>query len=97
MSEHARADIGAWVSALEAPRLLVDKFVREFGTFICGQLPRQFFGRTYCLIDPGELEKLAEAEEQLGPKTCGHLVGNTARWVMEILLDGGAVNLKSKQ
>ena len=70
--------------------LLADRFVKEYGTFICAQMHRLFFGRFYNFRDPDEDEKF----KQLGyRKKVGDVVGNGAQWVMEILLDEGAVEL----
>lgn len=77
-------------AAHDAPILLVDKFVKEYGTFICAQMHRQFFGRIYCGTDPEEMKKFTEAGNG---KKADDVVGKASRWVMEIVLEKGAIEL----
>ena len=49
--------------------------------------------RTWWLLDPDDLAKFEKAGGHSAPDKCCHVVGNGARWVMEILLDKGAVEL----
>jgi len=80
-------------AATEAPGLLADRFVNEYGTFICAQLQRKLFGRFYWVKDPEEMEKINAAGAHSDPAKCSHIVGNAARWVMEILLDKDVIKL----
>ena len=41
--------------------LEANKFVDEYGSFICAQMHRQFFRRIYCGADPEEMKKFEEA------------------------------------
>ena len=91
--ERIQANIDAVGAAFEAPLLLADKYWKEYGTIICAQIQRQLFGRFYYLIDPEEFENLEKAGAHSDPKKCGHIIGNAARWVMEVLLDRGAIKL----
>ena len=91
--ERIQANLDAMGPASEAPMLLADKFVKEYGTIICAQIQRQLFGRFYCATDPDEARKIEEKQALLAPKNCDLIVGNAARWVMEILLDKGAIEL----
>jgi len=36
---------------------------------------------------------LEEAKDKFFPKNCWHVIGSSARWVMEILIDKGVVLL----
>ena len=89
--ETIQANVDELLAASEAPGLLADKFVNEYGTFICAQLNRKLFGRIYWLRDPQDLEKIGEAGAHSDPAKCRRVVGNAARWVMEILIDKGSV------
>jgi hypothetical protein len=40
-----------------------------------------------------EFKKLEEAGAHSNPEKCARIVGNAARWTLEILLDNGAVEL----
>jgi len=91
--EHIQANTDALTPAFETPRLLADKFWREYGTIHCAQIQRQLFGRFFYLLDPDELKKFEAAGGHSAPDKCSHVTGTGARWVMEILLDQGAVEL----
>ena len=86
-----KANHDAYFAAVEAPMLLADKFWKEYGAMHCVSLQRQLFGRFFYAADPDEYEKMMEAGGHDDPTKCPHIVGNAARWVMEILLDKGAV------
>lgn len=85
--EKIQANLDALKPASRYPKLLADKFVKEYGTFICPQLQRQLFGRNFYSVDPDESRKNSAAQEQCAPRNCFGVVGDTARWVAEILLD----------
>ena len=88
--EHLQVNLDALETPIQAAELLADKFVKEYATIICAQLHRQLFGRIYYLRDPDERKKFLEAGNS---SKCCRIVGNAARWVMEILLDEGAIEL----
>jgi len=77
-------------SANGVAMLLADRFVKEYGTFVCAQMQRQFFGRVYYFADPEDMEKFGKAGNS---KKCQDVVGKAARWIMEILLEKGAIKL----
>ena len=91
--EHIQANIDALEPAFEAPKLLADKFVKGYGSIICMHIQRQLYGRPYYSADPDEARKNHEVQDLCAPKNCYGLVGDVARWVIEILLDKGAVEL----
>ncbi|MGD0920059.1 MAG: C-GCAxxG-C-C family protein [Thermodesulfobacteriota bacterium] len=74
-------------------RSLVTKYIKEYGTITCANIQLQLFGRFFYLEDPDEFKKLDEAGAHSNPEKCPRIVGNAARWTMEILLDNGAVKL----
>ncbi len=89
--EIIQANLDVLANACKVAQLLYDKYVKEYGTVICVQMQRQFFGRIYCFADPEEVEKfckIAGNEEK-----CWGVVGKATCWVMEILLDKGAIQL----
>ena len=87
------ANIELLREAIGVATFLYDKYIKEYGTIICPHIQVQLFGRHYYLVDPDEFEKLEKAGAHSEPKKCCHIVGNAARWVMEILIDKGAVEL----
>jgi C_GCAxxG_C_C family probable redox protein len=80
-------------SSIAVAKLLYDKYVKEYGTIICAHIQAQLFGRVYYLDDPEELEKFEEAGGHSDPKKCVSVVGNTARWVIDVLFEKGVIKL----
>jgi C_GCAxxG_C_C family probable redox protein len=78
-------------SSFELPRLLASRFISEYGTIICTHLQLRLFGRLYYNADSDEYEKYLQAGGHSDPSKCIGIVGNVARWVLEILLDRGVI------
>jgi C_GCAxxG_C_C family probable redox protein len=91
--ERIQDNVDALLVSLPITQLLADKFVETYGTIICPYIQRQLFGRTWWLRDPDDLQKFEAAGGHSAPDKCCHVTGTGARWVMEILLDKGAVEL----
>jgi hypothetical protein len=91
--EFSQSSIDELDKALEGPRLLADRLVDKYGTFMCIYLHRKLFGRPYPHFTPEDIERSREVNIRLAPNNCWGVVGDAARWVMEILLDKGAVEL----
>jgi len=91
--ECIQANLEPLRDAREVAELLYYKYIKEYGTIICPHIQVQLFGRHYYFLEPDEREKFIKAGAHSDPKKCCHIVGNAARWVMEILLDKGAVEL----
>jgi len=84
-------------AAIGIAGLLYDKYVAEYGTILCPHIQVQLYGRAYYLLDPDELKKFDAIGAHSDPdKSCCRVVGNGARWIMEILLDKGAVELSTR-
>jgi len=84
--------------ASQTVKLLYYKYVKEYGTTMCPSLQVQLYGRTFYLADPDDYRKFEEAGGHDDPRitgklSCCHLVGNAAKWVMEILLDKRVVEI----
>ena len=80
-------------NAIGIAKLLYDRYIEEYGTVICPHIQVQLFGRHFYLWDPDELERFEAAGGHSAPKKCVNVVGNAARWTLEILIDKGAVEL----
>ena len=92
--ESIPANFDTLMEGIETSKLLYYKYFKEYGTIICPHIQVQLYGRCYYLPDPAELEKFNKMGAHSDPdKSCCRVVGNAARWVMEILLDKGAVEL----
>jgi hypothetical protein len=80
-------------AAQEVAKWLPKKYIEEYGTINCANIQLQIYGRTFYLEDPDDMQKLEEAGGHSNPEKCPHIVGNAAKWTMEILLDKGVVTL----
>ncbi len=80
-------------TAQAAARELYNKYIKEYGTITCANIIAQLFGRIYYFEDPDEWKKFEEAGCHTDPKKCVGVVGNAARWTMEILIDKGVVKV----
>jgi C_GCAxxG_C_C family probable redox protein len=83
-------DLGAAVSVATP---LVNRSAKEYGTITCANIQLQLYGRYFFPGDPDEFNKLVEAGAHSDPDKCARIVGNAAKWTLEILLDRGAVEL----
>ena len=91
MSSKVDVDATPMFDAVEIAEILRSKFIEEFGDIHCAQIQQKLFGRFFYVLDPDEMQKLQEAMDKSSPKNCLYVVGSSARWVMEILLDKGVV------
>ena len=74
-------------------RSLFNKYIEKYGTINCANIQFQTFGRLYYLEDMDEFGKMEAAGGHSDPQKAPRIVGTAARWVMETLLDKGAVEL----
>ena len=84
--------------ATQIVKKLYFKYVDEYGTTLCPSLQVKLYGRIFYFADPDDVMKFDEAGGHADPRvtgkmSCCHLVGNAAKWTLEILLDLGAVEL----
>jgi hypothetical protein len=91
--EFIQENVDVLLNAMGIAKLLFDKYVEEYGTIICPHIQSQLFGRHFYLWDTEELEKFEEAGGHSDPEKCVNIVGNAARWTLEILIDQSAVEL----
>jgi C_GCAxxG_C_C family probable redox protein len=79
--------------AMESARALGDRFTREYGSILCPRLQEKIYGRSFNLQDPDDWQAFLEAGAHSDPSKCMSVVGNAARWTLEILLDKQVVSL----
>jgi len=89
--KHVKANMKRAEDAVQVAKLLYDKYINEYGTILCPHLQVQLFGRHYYPVDPDDLVKFEKAGGH--EDKCPSIVGSASRWVMEILLGKGAVEL----
>ena len=74
-------------------RLLFNKYIENYGTITCANIQQQIFGRVFYLEDMEEFQKLEDAGGHSDPQKAPRIVGNAARWALEVLLDKEAVKI----
>jgi Putative redox-active protein (C_GCAxxG_C_C) len=62
---------------------LSDMFKGKYGSYVCKEVQRSVYGRSFNFWDPKDVEAFERAD---GHTKCGQVVGTAARWVTEILL-----------
>jgi C_GCAxxG_C_C family probable redox protein len=93
MSYQQAADRDKLFSATRIAKLLYDEFMKKYGAVSCANIQRKLFGRLYWVTDPDEAAKFEAAGAHIDPDKCMDVVGDAARWTMEILLDKRAILL----
>lgn len=73
----------------ELSRKLRDKFIQTYGSIICRDIQNKLLGRYYYLADPQEYEKFHQAGAH--DIHCPGVVGQAARWMIEILWDANLI------
>lgn len=64
---------------------LVKKFLKEYGGCTCKRVQEAIFGRSFNLWNPDDHEEFVKAGAHEDDK-CPHVVGNSAKWTVELLL-----------
>lgn len=78
---------------MEASRALCGRFTRQYGSFLCPGIQERIYGRSFNLQDPAGWQAFMDAGAHSDPSKCMSVVGNAARWTLEILMDRQAVRL----
>lgn len=73
--------------SIQISKQLPDKFISAYGAINCSNIQLQLFGRLFYMADDEELQKFEKAGGHSNPKKCPHIVGNAAKWKLEILLN----------
>lgn len=71
--------------AFELCQRLYDKFMEEYETIYCKNIHQRLFGRTFDLWDPKDQEAFEAAGSYVDK--CTNVVGNGAKWTVEIILN----------
>lgn len=77
--------------AMDAARSLCARFASHYGSILCPQVQTKVFGRSFNHRDPVEWQGFLDAGAHTDPTKCMSVVGNSARWTLEILLDSQAI------
>ncbi|MDM7997732.1 MAG: C-GCAxxG-C-C family protein [Acidobacteriota bacterium] len=79
--------------AMAAARSLCDRFVRHYGSILCPGIQQKIYGRAFDLQNPADWQAFMDAGAHSDPTKCMSVVGNAARWTLEILLEKKAIIL----
>jgi C_GCAxxG_C_C family probable redox protein len=79
--------------AMDAARSLCEKFIRQYGSILCPQVQSQIFGRSFNHQDPTDWQAFLDAGAHSDPTKCMSVVGNSARWTLETLIETQVVLL----
>ena len=78
-------------NSMESSRAFCKKFSDEYGSILCPGVQRKIYGRSFNLQDDTDWEAFLAAGAHTDPSKCMSVVGNAARWVLEILMAKKAV------
>ena len=70
----------------ELSRKLIDKFEEEYGSILCHEIQKKIMGRSYDLSISEQSEAYLEAGGRVDK--CTSVVGNGAKYIAEMILDG---------
>ena len=73
-------------AAMPISESLADKYFEEYGSINCANIQRQLYGRMFWLDDMEEFQKLDASGGHSDPEKCPRIVGNAAKWTMEVIL-----------
>ena len=84
--------IGKWYRTLrQAVKRVRDRFVTEYGGYLCYDIQDKLFGRSYDSLDPVELEALMQTQPR-GLEVCRQVTENAAGWTVEAILETEAAS-----
>ena len=100
VSAEKDAELGeALNNATAKVKLLYHRFIKEYGTTVCPSLHVQLYGRVFYFAEEHDLNTFVGIGGHDDPRTAGHkntccqLVGDSAKFTMEILIDNGGIEL----
>ena len=73
-------------NSMEASRDFCKKFNDEYGSLLCPGVQKKVYGRSFNLQDDSDWEAFLAAGAHTDPSKCMSVVGNAARWVLEMLI-----------
>lgn len=73
--------------AMQLAKVLIDRFIQEYGSPICKDMQKVLFGKVYNFWDPKQHEEMVEAGALIDK--CVNVVGKGARWAAEIIIEAG--------
>jgi len=84
--------IGEWYRTLrQAVKRVRDRFVTEYGGYLCCDIQDRLFGRSYDSLDPVELQAMMHMQLR-GLEVCRQVTENAAGWAVEAILETEAAS-----
>jgi len=84
--------IGKWYFTLrQAVKRVRDRFVAEYGGYLCCDIQDKLFGRSYDSLDPAELKAFMQLQLR-GLEVCRQVTENAAGWTVEAILETEAAS-----
>jgi C_GCAxxG_C_C family probable redox protein len=77
--------------AMEASKAFCQKFIDEYGSVLCPDVQKRIYGRSFNLQEPSDWDAFLAAGAHTDPTKCMRVVGNAARWVLEVLMEKKAI------
>ena len=78
-------------SGMAASKAFCGKFAEAYGSILCPGVQKKIYGRSFNLQEPSEWDAFMEAGAHTDPTKCMSVVGNAARWAIEILIEKKAI------
>ena len=78
-------------SSMEPSRAFSLKFIEEYGSILCPGVQQKIYGRSFNLQDQADWDAFIDAGAHTDPTKCMSVVGNAARWALEILIEKNAI------
>lgn len=83
---------GEWYHILrQAVKHVRDRFVIEYGGYLCYDIQDKLFGRSYDSLDPVQVEALMQMQLR-GLEICRQVTENAAGWAVEAILETEAAS-----
>lgn len=77
---------GRYPECYALSRKMAQKFEQKYGSILCHGIQKKIFGESFDLSDP---QQFAAFEEAGGHQDkCPEVVGNAARWIAEMIVNG---------
>ena len=80
-------------SCMDTARAFCKKFSDEYGSILCPGVQRKIYGRSFDLQDESDWEAFLAAGAHTDSSKCMSVVGNAARWVLEMLIENKVIAL----
>ena len=83
-------------SSMEASKKFTKRFQDEYGSILCPGVQKKLYGRSFNLQDEEDWDAFMAAGGHSDPTKCMSVVGNAAKWVLEILLEKKEILFQKK-